>query len=539
MLDATGASLDDEFLLSRSPPSRQQIRLAMMVALGLLLALLVTVPFAAIPLPHSAPLFWAYAAAVMTNELITAALLLSLFSVERSVAVLILAGGYLFSALMAIPWALTFPDVLAPSGLLDASLQSAATVAALRRVGFPLFILAYTVLKAAKPILSTLHGSASVPILLCVSTIVALAAGLTWLILANEALLPGLMLDSMRTSSAWQYVPASASLLCAGTLLLLVFRRRSALDLWLMVVLVAVLIETLLLGYFSAGRFSVGWWAGRGYGLAAASIVLLVLLVEATTLRARLVRSISAERRAREARLTAMQALSASIAHEVNQPLASMITNADAGLRWLLKETPSLAETRAALQRIVNDGHRAGKVIEGIRTMFKQGARAHGPLDLNQLIGEVLKRGEAQAQSARVVVHMEFDAQLPPVVGNPVQLQEVVLNLVANAIDAMSSVPERERVLRITSGPQRHGDVLVSVEDRGSGLHPTYKERIFEPFFSTKPDGMGMGLMICRSVVEAHGGQLWATDNVPRGTIFCFTLPSGDDRALPEGRQTP
>jgi signal transduction histidine kinase len=228
-----------------------------------------------------------------------------------------------------------------------------------------------------------------------------------------------------------------------------------------------------------------------------------------------------------------MEALSASIAHEINQPLASMVTNADAGLRWLDKKSPDVAEAQAALRRIVSDGHRAGNVIKGIGAMFKKGARERVPLDLNRLIDEVLRRSQGEAQLGRVTVEAELDEALPPVTGNPVQLQQVVSNLVANAIDAMDSVTKRPRVLRVTSRLQESGEVLVSVEDSGTGVDPKHKDRIFEPFFTTKSDGMGMGLMFCRSIIEANGGRLWTTDNVPQGAIFQFTLPISDVRGLP------
>jgi C4-dicarboxylate-specific signal transduction histidine kinase len=224
-----------------------------------------------------------------------------------------------------------------------------------------------------------------------------------------------------------------------------------------------------------------------------------------------------------------MEALSASIAHEVNQPLASMVTNADAGLRWLGRQNPNVDETQAALKRIVSDGHRAGKVIEGIRTMFKKGAQERVSVNMNRLINEALRSCQSEVQLGHVSIQAELDEQLPLVTGSPVQLQQVISNLVANAIDAMTAVTDWERVLRVKSALQDSGSILVSVEDSGTGLDPKYKERIFEPFFTTKSDGMGMGLMFCQSVIEAHGGRLWMTDNGPHGAIFRFTLPSADD----------
>lgn len=534
MKSTSDAQDDHPLLLTTSPPSRNQRRLALCLVVALVGALLVTVPFARVPLTNTEVLLPAYAGAILVIELITAALLLALFSVQRSRAVLVLALGYLFSGLMVVPWALTFPGIFGPFGLLDSGLQSTAWIATLRRLGFPLFVLAYALLKDAASPVGSSGGSVRRTILGSVAGVVTVAFGLTWLIVTGDDALPQFMSDTRNVSELWQYVPATAVFLYLTGLTLLWARRRSMLDLWLMVVLCALLIELVLLSYISAGtRLSAGWWAGRFYGFTSASLVLLVLLLETTTLYARLARSVSAERRARENRMMAMEALSASIAHEVNQPMASMVTNANAGLRWLGRKSPDLEETRATLKRIVSDGHRAGKVIEGIRSMYKKSAQERVPLNLNQLVGEVLRRSQREAQLGRVSVEAELDERLPLITGNPIQLQQVVSNLVANAIDAMGSVTGRSRVLCVKSGRQAPGSVLVSVRDSGTGLDPENKDRIFEPFFTTKSDGMGMGLMFCRSIVEAHGGQLWATDNVPHGTIFQFTLPDNEDTAVP------
>jgi signal transduction histidine kinase len=522
------------------PPGRGQRRLAGAILAFLLAALFVTTPFAAIPLPGSEPVLPAYAAAVLVNELITASLLLALFSTARARPILILAIGYLFSGLMAIPWLLTFPGVLGPNGLLEAGLQSTASIAALRRVGFPLLVLAYALSSEAGPAIArNVHVPACPVVLGSVGAVVAAVGALTWLVLVGEGLLPQWMADSRQTTAAWHYVPAIAACLCLAALSLLWRRqRRSVLDLWLAVVLCSLLIEILLLAALSSGRFSVGWWAGRFYGFVSASIVLIVLLAETTTLHARLVRSMAAERRAREARLTTMEALSASVAHEVNQPLASMVTNADAGLRWLDKAPADLGEARAALRRIVRDGHHAGRVVDSIRAMFGKGASGRLPLNINPLILDVLERWRGETQLDGVVVQTQLGAGLPLILGDPIQLQQALSNLVTNAIDALRAVDKRCRVLRVTSGWADAGGVLVSVEDSGVGLDPAHKERIFEPFFTTKQDGMGMGLMFCRSVVEAHGGRLWVDDNVPRGAVFRLTLP-GDDRSRIRSGQAP
>ncbi len=233
--------------------------------------------------------------------------------------------------------------------------------------------------------------------------------------------------------------------------------------------------------------------------------------------------------RAEVARVTqrmAMDEMSASIVHEINQPLAAIATNAQAGLRWLTRASPDIDEARAALGRVVADGRRATEVVAGIRMMFKSEGRPTTSHDVNELIREVLTLVHGDVENQRVSVHTEFAQALPQVPANPVQLRQVLVNLVMNAVDAMSSVANRQRVLRLKT-ELHQPDCLISVEDSGSGIDPQNIQRIFDPFFTTKSHGMGMGLAICRSVVENHGGRLSVARNVPYGTIFQVMLPIG------------
>lgn len=521
MKTATQPPGGHSFLLSTSAPTRQHCGFALAVMLVQILALAATAPFARLALPHTEIFLPAYAAAAFVVELVTAALFLSLFSVQRSPAILILAAGYLFSGLLVVPWALTFPGVFEGLGTHD-GLQSTAAIAALRRLGFPLFVLAYALLKDREP----WSGSVRRAMVGSVALVVAVAAAQTWLIFTSADSLPAFMRDARNVDDLWQYIPATALFLYLLGLIVLGVRRHAMLDVWLIVVLCTLVLEIVLISYISGGtRLSVGWWAGRLYGLAATSIVLLVLLSGTTAVYARLARAVAAERRARADRLTAMEALSASIAHEVNQPLASMVTNADAGLRWLEKAEPDLDEARAALKRIVVDGHRASKVVAGIRTLFIKGAQERIALDLNRLLDAAIGTGEAEARAARVAIDADLDRTIPWVIGNPAQLQQVAANLIGNALDAMRSTAG-PHLLRITSRRHEPGEVLVSIEDTGTGLDPADQDRIFEPFFTTKPEGMGMGLMFCRSTIEAHGGRLWVLNRTPQGAIFRFSLPA-------------
>jgi PAS domain S-box-containing protein len=233
---------------------------------------------------------------------------------------------------------------------------------------------------------------------------------------------------------------------------------------------------------------------------------------------------------ARVTRTTTMGELAASIAHEVNQPLAAVVANANACHRWLAREVPDVQQAKAAAQRVIKDGKRAGDVIAGIRSLFKQSPMELGPVDLAQVIREVLDAIGPELVRQRILVRKSLAGDFPPVQGDGVQLQQVVLNLITNAIQAMSGVPDRARELRI--GVSR-GDMdgapglLVTVEDTGVGFEPGQEGKLFEAFYTTKSDGLGMGLGISRSILEALGGRLWASPNPGRGATFQFVLPVG------------
>jgi signal transduction histidine kinase len=219
----------------------------------------------------------------------------------------------------------------------------------------------------------------------------------------------------------------------------------------------------------------------------------------------------------RVARLTTMGELLASIAHEINQPLAAVASSGNAFLRWLNRDHPDLDAARDAVSRIVRDAHRARDVIRSLRALTKKSGPQLTELDIHDAIEEWQRHG--------VVLHTDLTAEVRPVFGDRVQLQQVLLNLITNAADAMSTVMDHARELTVSSALTDPGGVLVTIEDTGAGLDPTIAQRIFEPFFTTKSDGLGMGLLICRSIIESHGGQLWVSPNMPYGTVFRFTVP--------------
>jgi C4-dicarboxylate-specific signal transduction histidine kinase len=219
-----------------------------------------------------------------------------------------------------------------------------------------------------------------------------------------------------------------------------------------------------------------------------------------------------------------MGELVASIAHELNQPLAAVVTNGSACMRWLDREKPDLDRARQAVGHIVRDAGHAGEVIRGLRALAKKSGPQLTQLEVNPAIQEVLALIGTDLQRRGVSLRTALTAAGRLVVGDRVQLQQVVLNLVLNGVEAMTSVTDRPKVLAITSELVEPGTVQVAVEDTGTGLDPSTADRIFDPFFTTKSDGMGMGLSICRSIIDAHGGRLWASPGVLCGTVFRFTL---------------
>jgi PAS domain S-box-containing protein len=225
-------------------------------------------------------------------------------------------------------------------------------------------------------------------------------------------------------------------------------------------------------------------------------------------------------------RVATMGQLTASIAHEVNQPIAGAATNAEAALRWLDARPPDLEEVRQALGRIVKDAHRAGDVIGRIRELIKKAPSRKDRVDMNEAILEVIELTRGEAVKNGTSVRTALGEDLPLIEGDRVQLQQVVLNLIVNAVQAIGAVDEGPRELLITTARADPNGLLVSVKDSGPGVAPETLEQLFTPFYSTKPGGLGMGLSICRSIIEAHGGQLWATANQPRGAIFQFTVPT-------------
>jgi len=514
---------DQPLLLSALPPSRGQFRACAFVALILLFAALATIPFHALQLPRTDVFIPVVDTALFLGDLITASLLFAQFSVQRSRALLLLASGYLFTGLIIVPHALTFPGAFSETGLLGAGVNTTIWLYYFWHSGLPLAVIGYAWLKRQEPE-RFVQASAGHSIRAGLVVMPVLVVALTVLTTAGHSLLPSMMSDTIHWSAERLRIVAIVLFAMLGVAMTLLWRgRRSLLDLWLLVSLWSWLIE-LVMVTFTSTRYSLLWFAGRAYGLLAGVFVLLMLLAETNRLYARLAFAALTRRREREGRLATMEALSAGIDHEIRQPLGAMVANANAGRRWLARTPPEVGEAKQALDAISADGHRAAEVIRSVRAIFSRREQAEAEIDVNELLRETLDMLRDDLEQQHVAVTLDL-APVPAIPADRSQLQQVILNLVHNAADAMRGQAEREPVLHIRSVGAGAGGVALSIADNGPGIAPGAMERIFDAFFTTKPSGMGMGLAICRSIVEEHGGSLTVAAAVPSGAEFRILLP--------------
>jgi signal transduction histidine kinase len=518
---------DQQLLLATLPPSKAQTRLAIGVVAALFVAFLLTIPFTNVQLPRVDAFIPAFETAIIFNDLVTAALLFAQFSVVRSRALLVLAAGFLYTAFIVIPHALTFPGTFAPTGLLGAGLQTTAWIYYFWHAGAPVAVIAYVLLKDEDK--SAAEWSSAAIIGWSVALMALMVFVLSWVAIEADTWLPRIMDSTVKANrDVLHLIGVLTASLNAVALMLLWVRRRSVLDLWLMVMCCAWLAETVVTASVT-GRFTFGYYASRLYSFVAVFSVLLVLLSETMALYSNLVYSTLRRRSNREGRKIAMDAMAASIAHEVTQPIAAMTNNSHAALILLAGTPPNIEEARAALDAIVSDGDRASAVITSLRAMFKRDTNQRARIDANNLVREALNLIEADLRSRQVTVSTELREGLPQLFADRAQLQQVFLNLFTNAIEAMRTVTDGVRLLRIKSDfIQERSGILITVEDTGTGIESKDKKRILEPFFSTKPTGTGIGLAICQSIIEAHGGHIRVSDNRPRGAIFHVALPEGE-----------
>ncbi|MBW7965841.1 MASE4 domain-containing protein [Bradyrhizobium sp. BR 10261] len=507
------------------PATPQQRRVVLILAVVQLVAFVVVAPLAEIPLRPFPAFIPSVQAVMFANDLITAVLLFAQYSITRSTALLILASGYVFTALIVIPQALTFPGAFATDGLLGAGPQSSTWLYIFWHIGSPAFMAAYGWIKDRDRPRAKEHGSAVPAIGWCVALVCILVCALTWVTTAGEQFLPAIFApDRIHMIPVRAAIASAAELsVTVAAIAVLWMRRRSILDYWLILVLGGMVPDKILPIFFSISRWSLGYYAGRTFLLATSVYILVRLLGETTRLYDRLARANMQLLRQQENKLMTLQAALASISHEIKQPLSSARLNAEAAQAMLQVAKPDLEEVRPALNDMVVDVERANEILNNVRQLFGRAGAEKSPIDLNAAGRAVLQL--LHEDLGHIQTTIELDGELPRIMANRVQLEEVIANLIRNAIQAMEAVEPTYRTLRLKTKSDGNGNAVLEIADTGPGIDPERLEQIFEAFVTTKVNGTGLGLAICRSIVENHKGTLTASSDGKRGASFRVILP--------------
>jgi signal transduction histidine kinase len=507
------------------PATNRQRKVALAFAVGVAFTGVLIAWIGRVPMPRSEGFIPGVQGVIAAVEFITAVLLFAQYATERSRALLVLAAGYLFTALIVVAHALTFPGAFSPTGLFGAGPQTAAWLYVVWHAAMPAAACGYTLLKQQPPSAAGVDTAPNVAIRMMVLVVVPAAVVLTWVAIVAADSLPTLVISPTTFASTARVVtalPLALSVLAFG---LLWRRRTSVLDEWLLVALVAAVAETALVVFIGASRYTFAFYASRPLAVVAACAVLVALLSEMTGLYLRLSTAVNALQRERSSKLMNLDVVVSSIAHEIKQPLMVVTTCSTVIENLLRKPKIDVDEVRLNLRDVTSASVRIAETIDGLRGLFRNPREAQQQIDVNSLCLDALKTLEAELSSHDIAVTAELTPDLPPVAGHKAQLREVLVNIVQNAIDALAPLADRARTLRIRTGHVQRNRISIVIEDSGVGIEPERLPSLFTASVTTKKLGMGLGLSLCQMIVERHDGQLSVSSDVGKGTRFEVALP--------------
>lgn|GEM_PF-1273471 len=523
---------EDSVGIFDTPPERRQVRYAFIVA-GLLIAVMCTL--LAVPnvqLPEFTSVVPVTDTIIVFSDLVAAVLLYVQARVFRSRALTILASGFVFIALLLVAHMLTFPGTFAPMGLLGARVNTTGWLNSVARATFPVVVILYVLVRETESSLGAVVHRPSPRTAVGLVVAILLAIAVLLLTTVGHDLLPSLLVDRTRAvrSNLFMLNVVLTALSIVATIVL--YRRcRSVLDMWLLVAMTAWMV-LLPINALERGRFTFTFYGLYALMPASHLILSFALIGESSRLYVRLALSMAAQKRDRAAKMMSMNAMAAAFSHEIGQPLTAVTVSTMAGLNLLKREQPKISDAIEALRTSLDATKRTTDVMKSLGRMFARGPESTAQFNLNDLVRETvaLLRRELTAEKIAILLHL--DETVLPIQADRVQIQQVLINLLMNAVESIRETGRYPRriTLRSTSADRR--TVLLEISDTGVGLTHGDMDRIFEPFVTTKPMGTGLGLPICRSIIESHGGSLWVSEGRRYATTFCLELPSYGAQAV-------
>jgi signal transduction histidine kinase len=514
-------------VITSMPASKQDRRLALGLIAIIWLFFAIAAPFADIQLGRVDAFIPVIQTVMCLVDLITAALLLAQYSIVPRRAVLVIACGYVLSGLFAFLQTLAFPAAYSPSGLIGDGVNTASWLFVLWHASFSLSVTVYALLNATDETVTVSRTSTAVTIATALTCTLAATAALTWLVTGGTHYLPTVYVGMVQQTRFAHGINIFLWLLSLVAFAALLTRARTVLDNWLIVILVASWPNFLVAIFLSAVRFTLGWYAARFFLLVASSTLLVVLLAETILLYARLANTTLLLLRERRDRRISLKAATGAIAHEIRQPLTVLTASADAALIFLRRKPPALKDVSECLNSIVDASHHVEEIITSIRGLLNRTSGGRQEMvQLNDIIRDTLSLMRHDLEAHEISVTTEYSNDLPQIQADPTQIEQVVFNLARNAIEAMRSSASGKKFLRVVTSHNANAYVAFYIQDTGSGISAADRESIFNPFFTTKPTGSGLGLFICRTIIEDHGGTLRLAQTDIRGSMFEIAFPA-------------